>query len=793
MTVFILHNHKATKWLIAIAAIGAAVVLLLRTGVGESVKRESARLFEYEYIPNQNVDIDRCEAAGMADSIYKDFRKKYRFHYQGIGMASFGDSSRMILLSDIPPHFETDSIAPIFAEFTHKTERRKHPIGYDGFVTDVLILLGNATQENCNRLIRRLNRELFFSEYKPTLMKLPAEEKRRYFAKENIDYQITLEEFNTWFMEEGEGFIHLDDTNTVLTISDIFAKKARGVFFSQQPGFVAWALAKNADLLEYGHLARVAVDGHLARTPNDGQDARTPIRQFTLDADLILGALADSSTLVIIGRERQSPLNELPPLQIETILLLASTTEKELSQSLDINDLMAGKMNNGRDWCPTYLSRELENTEFGDLMTITDVLLKDWSEHGTIQEGYYRYPEPGYYPFDKPLFKKLGLNELVYNWNTAGAMYAIDREGYTIYTLGRTGSLPVSYFNSQERSQSIGYRYESQAYHYFATLGNTDLARVVQYTALYQLFIDNNISYSGNTYPSFPKNKPFLLYKPTTELLDKIRQLSTEEIGLLADSLSLRSFKNYQKAHVDKQLRENEQRYNMSYSEEHIDAIYRNVHRDTKAGIGRSIQEVKDLLGGLSEEQFKQLARFLSYPRGVKIRDRESYNTMLRGRRVNQLMREVGKNNLDLMGMDLKEVKNFFAANLKGNAGRYMKTSSLIITYADLLTTGGHNLSSRISRVNSMTNYKRNRGNYTPTDYSSPTQPVATEGKPATTAPSTTGKPSWKQGGKPAVKKATKSHPANIPSSGKPAGNRTSNIRPRGSVISSAPRRTRGL
>ena len=798
-----IQNHKTAVWLVAIAAIVAAVVLLLwRTGVGESVKRESARLFDYEYIPNQNVDIDRCEAAGLADSIYKDFRKKYRFHYQTVGMASFSDSSRMILLSDIPPHFETDSIAPIFAQFKHKSEQRKHPIGYDGYTTDLLILLGNATQENCDRLLKRLNKELFFSEYKPTVMKLPAEEKRHYFAKENIDYQITLEEFNTWFMEEGEGFIRLDDTNTVLTISDIFANKARGVFFSQQPGFVAWALAKNADLLGYGQGARTPVegqgartpvDGQDARTPNDGQDALAPIRQFTLDADLILGALADSSTLVIIGRERQSPLYELPPLQIETILLLASTTEKELSQSLDINDLMAGKMNNGRDWCPTYLSRELENTEFGDLMTITDVLLKDWSEHGTIQEGYYRYPEPGYYPFDKPLFKKLGLNELVYNWNTAGAMYAIDREGYTIYTLGRTGSLPVSYFNSQERSQSIGYSYEIQAYNYFATLGNTDLARVVQYTALYQLFIDNNISYSGNTYPSFPKNKPFLLYKPTTELLDKIRKLSTEEIGLLADSLSQRSFKNYQKEHVDKQLRKNEQRYNISYSEENIDAIYRNVHHDTKAGIGKSIQEVKDMLGGLSEEQFKQLARFLSYPRGVKIRDRESYNTMLRGRRVNMLMREVGKNNLDLLGMDLKDVKNWYAANLKANAGRYMKTSSLIITYADLLTTGGHNLSSRISRVNSMTNYKRNRGNYTPTDYESPSQPVVTEEKPTVTKPKASSPSSGKPSGKPASKPAGKSKPAVSPAKSKTASKSASSIRPRSAVIPSAPRRTRGL
>ncbi len=788
----------------SVAVTAIIVVCLSRTRVGESVRRESARLFDYEYIPNQNIDIDRCQAAEMTDSIYKDFRKKYRFHYQTVGLASFADSSRLILLSDIPPHFETDSIAPIFAEFTHKTELRKHPIGYDGYTTDVVILLGNATQENCNRLIKRLNRELFFSDYKPTVMKLPAEEKRCYFAKENIDYQITLEEFNTWFMEEGEGFIRLDDTNTVLTISDIFAKKERGVFFSQQPGFVAWALAKNADIAGYGQGARVPYDGQGARVPLDGQGARTPldgqgalapIRQFTLDADLILGALADSSTLVIIGRERQSPLHELPPLQIESILLLAATTEKELSQSLDINDLMAGKMNNGRDWCPTYLSKELENTEFGDLMTITDVLLKDWSEHGTIQEGYYRYPEPGYYPFDKPLFKKLGLNELVYNWNTAGAMYAIDREGYTIYTLGRTGSLPVSYFNSQERSESIGYRYENQAYHYFATLGNTDLARVVQYTALYQLFIDNNISYSGNTYPSFPKNKPFLLYKPSKDLLDKIRQLDEEEISLLADSLSQRSFKSYQKERVDKRLRENEQKHNISYSEEQIDVIYQNVHRDTKAGIGRSIQEVKGMLGGLSEEQFKQLARFLSYPRGVKIHDRESYNTMLRGRRVNQLMREVGKNNLDLMGIDLKDVKNWFAANLKGNAGRYMKTSSLIITYADMLTTGGHNLSSRINRVNSMTNYKRSRGNYTPTDYDSPNRPVAAEEKPETAKPSSntpsTGKPAKKSVNKTAVKgKSSSTAPTN---KGKAANKSASNIRSRGTVISTAPRRTRGL
>ncbi|MBO4655247.1 MAG: hypothetical protein J5644_06855 [Bacteroidales bacterium] len=710
-------TRKAAIWLIAMGLVSiSAIFLMTRTSIVETVKKETAKLFVYEHIPNQNVQIDSCLVATAADSIYKDFRKKYRFHYQTIGLANFADSSRLILLSDLPPHFEADSIPVIFSKFTHKMEMRKHPIGYDGYVTDLLISLGNATTENCMNLIKKLNKELFFSDYKPVVTPLPVEEKRQYFAKENIDYQITLDEFNTWFMEDAEGFMTLEDTSSILSIADLFAQQSRGVYFSQLPGFVAWAIAKNADISEHQH----------------------NIRQFTLDADLILGALADSSTLVIIGRERQSPLNELPPLQIESILLLASTTEKELSQSLDINDLMAGKMNNGKDWCPTYLSRELENTEFGDLMTITDVLLKDWSERGTIQEGYYRYPEPGYYPFDKPLFRKLGLSELVYNWNTAGAMYAIDCEGYTIYTLNRTGSLPVSYFNSQERSESIGYRYESQAYHYFATLCNTDLARVVQYTALYQLFIDNNISYSGETYPAFPKNKPFLLYKPTTDLLTIFKNLSNEEISRLADSLSQRSFKNYQKEHVDKQLRENERNYNMSYSEENIDFIYQNVHRNTKAGISEDLSELKNMLSSLNEEQFKRLAKFLSYPRGISVRDRESYNTLLRARKVNKLMREIGKNNLDLFGMDLSNVKNYFAGNLSKSAGRYLKTSSLIITFNDLLTTGGHNLSSRISRVNSMTHYKQSKGNYVPKDYDRPAgnEPVLAEKKPVSSQPS---------------------------------------------------------
>ena len=176
-----------------------------------------------------------------------------------------------------------------------------------------------------------------------------------------------------------------------------------------------------------------------------------------------------------------------------------------------------------------------------------------------------------------------------------------------------------------------------------------------------------------------------------------------------------------------------------------------------------------------------------------------------------------------------------------------MKTSSLIITFNDLLTTGGHNLSSRISRVNSMTHYKQSKGNYVPKDYDRPanTEPVLAENKPVSAQPSAntpatnqpsggtvpSAKPSGSAtpggGSKPSSGTAPggNSRPTSsaTPSSGtrpstgsgtRPSTTSTSstsrsntstsaasgrstsgggNIRPRSAVISTAPRGTRGL
>lgn len=769
---------NSTKKIIAISAglVLLAACCLLTFGrhskVVEGIKQQTASLMKKEYIPDQHVNLENTLAYQKADSVYNLFRKHFRMHYQTLGTATFSDSSRIILISEPAPFFEPDTLESILSKYTHKTDKKYFKIGYDGRITDLMVVLGNATTENLDNLVARISQQQYLTDYKPNAINLLGDKKRKYYSPESLDYQISLADFDQWFFSDKELFIDSKDTSKTLTVDQMFKQKRRGVFFSKAPGLVAWSIRRNSDLI---------------KQVGD-------IRRFALDADLILGALRDSTTLVIIGRERETDLQVLPPLRVETVLLIANISSKELSQSLDINDCMAGKMPNGRDWCPTYLSKELENTELGHLLTITDILLKDWSESGTIQEASYNYPSPGYWPFDQPLFTKLGLEQLVYNWNTANTMYAIDQPAHTIYTLNRTGALPVSYFNSQERSESIGHRYELQAGNYFANCGNTDIARVVQYTALYQLFMDNGIHYKGKLlHGSFPSNKPYLLSNACHKLLDVLKGLSDAQIEQIADSIAHVHFNAFGQKQINQQMRDNEQQYNFTYTEEHQKEIYRNANQQQKSYIAGQFREVRSMLQSLSADSYGKLARYLSYPRGTTINNQEKYNRMLQARRVNELLRTIGKNHLTMVGIDLSKVKDAYVGSLSNSGGRYLKTPSVIITYNDMFTTGGHNISSKITRVSSTSNYKSSgSGSTTPRSSApsstAPSRPTssATPNKPTTstgTRPNNTSRPTSSTSNKASSSSA---------STTRPTSSSSGSSRSRSSVIPSTARSTRG-
>jgi hypothetical protein len=208
---------------------------------------------------------------------------------------------------------------------------------------------------------------------------------------------------------------------------------------------------------------------------------------------------------------------------------------------------------------------------------------------------------------------------------------------------------------------------------------------------------------------------------------------------------------------------------------------------------------MRQLLNSLSDEKLQRLAKYLSYPRGFRLQNQTDYALYTQARQANRLLRTIGKNHLSLLNIDLNEVKNFYVSNLASSAAKFIKTPSIIVTYNDMLTTGGHNLSSRISRVKSTTNYKRS--NYHPTNY---TQPMA-ENNPSTPAPNRpAGTPPTTNAATPAPTTPSKSTPVKSASpmttptknksvtSSKTVTTQPSN-RPRSTVISSASRKNRGF
>jgi len=293
--------------------------------------------------------------------------------------------------------------------------------------------------------------------------------------------------------------------------ASILDKHKSGVFLSTEPGLVLWSFPRNMPLEKFPIEAR----------------------EFALDSDLILGAASSSDQLAIIGRERTTPVAQLPPLRAETMLQLASAREDELAQSYERKNPLAGRYdeNNHMDWAPIYLSPRLIDTEYGSLLNITDQLLKGWSMHNEMRYVNFKYPEPPAYPFVTNLPDFLGTKELTFNWNTKGVGYVTNFNRYEIYALNKTGSLPIDYLAEGKPDVESA---EDTAYKYYSEMSDPNLVRVVQYAAIYQIFHHFGVvaSNTSNTVPT-PPHSP--LEVPIRALLDVIAQTSDPDLRVFKD------------------------------------------------------------------------------------------------------------------------------------------------------------------------------------------------------------------------------------------------------------------
>lgn len=397
-------------------------------------------------------------------TIWRAFRRGHPYHHQGLAIGPrAADGSRTLIISEPPPGVCIDDIRAIDPSFGDA--RAYHwRMGYDGWVRDAVVRLGRLSNDSLTSLLVTVQDAVFGSAYGARVDSVGTREVLT--SPESLDVSVSALELRNWLVRGDEVFTRTG-TGTGASLPSLLAGREYGEFFSVTPGLVLWIIPRHEDIGRYLGVAR----------------------RWVIDGDLVLGAIANEEAVAVIARERRIREDILPPLRVETIRTVAGSGTDHLAQSYERTFVFAGAFATGRDWAPIYLSPVLIDDEYGSLLNITDQLLKSWSEHGTVRYVNFRYPNPERYPFEAPLHEVLGADETTFNWNTKGAGYVSEVDGLRVYALNRTGALPVSYFAGKDQSKNQATAAaEERAYEYFASLNDPNLARVVQYAALYQLF-----------------------------------------------------------------------------------------------------------------------------------------------------------------------------------------------------------------------------------------------------------------------------------------------------------------
>ena len=466
-----------------------------------------------------------------ASSYQEGFRKTFPFHIQTLAASEPSeDGSRTLIVSEPPPNISLDDILLTVGESLQSHSVKRHSIGYGGWVSDVVLSI-KGSDETVAITLSRLSRVLFGTSYKAYALALPAAAARQ---KYDLDLDVTAEEVEAWIDNENPELVAVE-RGKPMAASSVYRLPTCSVLHAEAKGVVAWWLPGGLSVA----------------------DCRAEVREFAIDSDLIVGAIARNEGLLVVGRERVVPVDLMPPLRLESVELLDRASgmgpKGELGQSYERLYRFAGRVDQRNDWAPIYLSRELIDTEYGSLLNITDQILKSWSQGGSVSYYNFHYPSPKKWP---NIVRDLMVSNqsLTFNWNTRGATYGVDRGGKAVAALNRTGSLPVTYIPEGIDPKDIPAKVlqaEDIAYNKFGRQSDPNLVRVVQYASLYQIFSSYRdarpesskfslftLADQRQRYPALDALLDELELELQRASQDKLREMASE----IADQLDLNEF-----------------------------------------------------------------------------------------------------------------------------------------------------------------------------------------------------------------------------------------------------------
>lgn len=583
--------------------------------------------------------------ATAAPTTWQSFRTVYPFHVQGVALSEpAAGGRRTLIIAEPPPHVTLAGLQQRLPARSGPPLVRRHAIGYDGWVADVEILLPKLSDIDLSTLISNLQIYLFKTTYKAALLDLHPI--ARHLSDNEFSLQVDPQELKDWLLTRNPLFISISGSQG-RPFTTLLDDATPGVYFNEDIGLVIWLVSRR-ELLDSQTLAA---------------------RQFTLDTDFVVGAIGDGDRVAIIGRQRVTATSILPPLRIETLLQLGAVRENELGQSYERRSLFAGKFAGGRDWAPIYLSPELIDTEFGSLLNITDQILKSFSNNGTTSYENFNYFKPPRWPFRQPVYQEADASRITYNWNTHGLGHVVDDNRSKILAFKNTGALPVTYV--PEGHATAGTKtavLESQAYEYFAGLSDPNLARVVQYTAFYQIFQAFGIhAHSRNRRVVRDLASAYLV----TEARKLLHQIATADVKTIEK------------------------------------AAQRFIDRERAIGRQPSLNRedimklvlARGLLGSMQQKlgpaSLDRLAAFLAARNLVKLNSEEDVKFL----QLSQAFMMLGSSLQAFT--NISSVHQGYIARAKARPGSWVHTPSLVVSWnrgkIRLEASGGHNLSAKVS------------------------------------------------------------------------------------------------
>ena len=397
----------------------------------------------------QNVQASACDSISLKlmEETWREFRAIHPFSFQTVGLKHYGDTC-VFVMSEPNNWVKREDLEKLFSEYGGHLIVGCHPLGCDGALYDAIgcVKLGRILFSTFEK---RLFYLLYGTSYKPYYTNLDNPSKHVYFSEINLNFNIARLDWISW--NQKEEFICPNGEEVPFeTLTTRNSLATNELYYSKKRGFIVWGIKKEVI------------------SPLDTTFISNA-RRFSLDTDLIVNSINAKNNVFLIARERETPITILPPLRVETLISLVQTSKMPLSVFISPDSAMC--IDDSAKWItPININSELQDTELGNLMVMTDMMLKSWSENGLVKDSFINYPIPDHFLSDYGVAQELGYAPK-YQWTFNSRM---------------TGSLPPVF---KTLTDSIIDSTLCVNYHeYFAKLNNIDLVRMAQYAFIHKAF-----------------------------------------------------------------------------------------------------------------------------------------------------------------------------------------------------------------------------------------------------------------------------------------------------------------